>query len=86
MSKNWHNSSLKKIVPSENKGAKIYVRVAEEKKKKKKDYITKESHLGGQSLPRSHMLDNLGTNCNSIIPLPARSIWKEMPVCRRVPL
>lgn len=29
---------------------------------KKKDYTTRESHLGGQSLPRSHMPENFWTN------------------------
>lgn len=56
MLKNWHSSSLKKIVPSENKGAKFYIRAA---KKGEKDYPTKESHLGGQSLPRSHTCGTL---------------------------
>lgn len=53
MSKNWHNSSLKKIVPSENKGAKIYVRVAEEKKKKGL-YNKRESFGRSVSSPEPH--------------------------------
>lgn len=43
MLKDWYNSSLQKIVPSENKGAKFYGKVAKEKNKK--DYTIKESHL-----------------------------------------
>lgn len=75
MLKDWYNSSLQKIVPSENKGAKFYGKVAKEKNKK--DYTIKES-FEDQSLPRSHMSENLWTNCSSVIPRLGLGVWREM--------
>lgn len=45
MLRNWSNSSLKKIVPSENKGAKVLCKSVEGKKR----IIPQKSHLGGQA-------------------------------------
>lgn len=71
MLKDWYSSSLQKIVSSENKGARLCVKL-------EKKITTKESHLGDQSVPRSHMPENLWTNCGFITPRLGLSVWLEM--------
>ena len=78
MLRNWHSSSLKKIVPSENKGAKVLCKSVEGKKGL---YHKRESFGRSGLFP--------GARCSGPVAIPLLidqpwSVWMEMSFCRQV--